>query len=96
MRGAVLNNVINLQNLLDEFLLQWLVRCQFLTGKSSFKALKASIKLEKGNVNTENDTEEEKEEWMFISELNVQDMNSNDNRVPPKHLKDIGIMLVIW
>ena len=41
------------------------------------QALKESIKLETDNFTTENDEEEEKEEWMLMSELNIQNITND-------------------
>ena len=41
------------------------------------QTLKASIKLEIDNFKTENDEEEEKEEWMLMSELNIQNITND-------------------
>ena len=40
--------------------------------------LKASVKIEINVRDTHNDMEEEKEEWMLMSELNIQQIDSND------------------
>ena len=40
--------------------------------------LKASVKIEINVRDTHNDIEEEKEEWMLMSELNIQQIDSND------------------
>ena len=51
------------------------------------QTLKASIKLETDSFKTENDEEEEKEEWMLMSELNIQNITNDAQR-------DIGTMFL--
>jgi len=55
-------------------------------------ALKAAINLENENGDTEI-IEEEKEEWMFMSELNMQELGTSTEH-NSVFLKDIGIILV--
>ena len=42
------------------------------------QTLKASVKLETDSFEIENDQEEEKEEWMFMSELNIQNTATDE------------------
>ena len=41
--------------------------------------LKTSVKLQNEDLETEANIEEEKEEWMFMSELNIQDIGGNND-----------------